>query len=250
MVGLARRAGWRLTPVPPTLHLLDSVPSTQDRLHDLAASGDPAGTAVLAAEQTEGRGRRGRHWASPRGGLWLSVLCRPVAAPALEVLSLRVALAVLRVVEVRVATVALKLKWPNDLILDDRKLGGILCEARWQGDAPAWVAVGIGLNLGNPIPVELARHAVGLAGYAPDMTPEALAPDLVAAVLAASRLDGALSPVEVASFAERDWLRGRRIREPQAGIADGINVEGLLRVRRDDGTLALVRSGTVVMGET
>jgi BirA family biotin operon repressor/biotin-[acetyl-CoA-carboxylase] ligase len=247
VAGLTGHPAGRLKPVPATLHLLDSVPSTQDRLHELAGQGVPAGTAVLAAEQTEGRGRRGRHWASPRGGLWLSVLCRPAAALATELLSLRVALAVARVIEARVATVAVRLKWPNDLMLDDRKLGGILCEARWQGDRPAWVAVGIGLNLRNPIPRELADQAVSLAGYAPEVTPENLAPDLVTAVLAAGEPDRALSPAELTSFVERDWLRGRRIREPEAGTAEGISAEGLLAVRRDDGTLALVRSGTVVL---
>jgi BirA family biotin operon repressor/biotin-[acetyl-CoA-carboxylase] ligase len=231
----------------PILHRLDSVASTQDRLHELAARGDPAGTAVLAAAQTEGRGRRGRHWASPRGGLWLSVLCRPAAAPAIEVLSLRVALSVARVVEARAPGVALELKWPNDLLLDGRKLGGILCEARWQGESPAWVAVGIGLNVANPVPEQLAEQAVALGRYAPGLTAEALAPELVTAIVDASRLERPLSASEVARFAERDWLFGRRILEPEAGIADGINADGLLRVRRDDGTLALIRSGTVAL---
>jgi BirA family biotin operon repressor/biotin-[acetyl-CoA-carboxylase] ligase len=233
----------------PLLHRLDSVGSTQDRLHGLAARGAAAGTAVLAAEQTEGRGRRGRSWRSPRGGLWLSVLCRPEAAPAIEVLSLRVALAVARVLETRVVGVTLALKWPNDLILDDRKLGGILCEARWQGESPSWVAVGIGLNLANPIPAELAGQAIGLAGYAPELTPAGLAPDIVTAVAEAGRSDQPLSPAEVAAFHQRDWLTGRALTEPEAGTAEGITVDGLLRVRRDDGSLSLVRSGTVVLRE-
>ena len=235
--------------MPPVLHRLDSVSSTQDTLHDMAAQGAQAGTAVLAAEQTEGRGRRGRQWASPRGGLWLSVLCRPETVLAIEVLSLRVALAVARVIEARVAGVTVELKWPNDLMLDDRKLGGILCEARWQGDSPAWVVVGVGLNLGNPIPPELTGRAVNLTGCAPHLTPDQIAPDLVAAVLEASRLDRALTGDEVVGFGQRDWLRGRRMREPVAGVAEGITAEGLLAVRRDDGTLGLVRSGTVVLDE-
>lgn len=234
----------------PTLHRLERVGSTQDLVHEFAGRGDPEGTAVLAAEQTAGRGRRGRPWASPRGGLWLSVLCRPRTAPAMEVLSLRVALAVARSIESHVPGITVLLKWPNDLILDHRKLGGILCEARWQGDLPAWVAIGIGLNLGNPIPAELTRQAVGLAGYAPGLTPEALAPEVVAAVLAASRIEDALSPAELTAFAERDWLCGRPISSPEAGIAQGITGEGLLRVRQGDGTAVLVRSGTVVVRET
>lgn len=235
----------------PVLHRFDSVTSTQDRLQECALRGDPPGTAVLAAEQTAGRGRRGRPWVSPRGGLWLSVLCRPATDPAAEVLSLRVALVVARVVERHAPPVALELKWPNDLVLDGRKLGGILCEAHWQADSSPWVAVGLGLNLHNPIPPELVDRAVALADYAPEVTPELLAPDVVTAVAAAGRIDCNLSPAEVAEFRERDWLLGRAISAPARGVANGITLDGLLRIRSEDGRETLVRSGEVVVrGET
>ncbi|HWA58563.1 MAG TPA: biotin--[acetyl-CoA-carboxylase] ligase [Gemmatimonadales bacterium] len=232
-----------------TLHVLDAVTSTQDRLQELALQGAPTGTAVLAAEQTAGRGRRGRTWHAPRGGLWLSVLCRPRTEAAFEVLSIRVALAAALVIERRTPHVAIEIKWPNDLMLDGRKLGGILCEAHWQGEAPAWVAVGIGINLQNPVPVELAGQAVQLASYAPDLTPAALAPDLVSAVVAASEVDRRLSPREVQDFTDRDFLAGTRLAEPARGTAEGLTADGLLRVRTGTGGLELVRSGTVVLAE-
>lgn len=231
----------------PILHQLDTVSSTQDCLQEFAARGDPAGTAVLAAEQTAGRGRRGRVWLSPRGGLWLSVLSRPRSEPAIEVLSLRVALAVARVVEAHAGNVALELKWPNDLILDGRKLGGILCEAHWQGESAAWVGVGLGLNLNNPIPPELAHQAVALSHYAPKVTPISIAPDLVNAIVGASHIDRTLSPAEVAEFGNRDWLLGREMAEPVTGSADGISREGMLRVRGPDGKHQMVRAGEVVV---
>jgi len=231
----------------PVLHQVDSVSSTQDRLQECALRGDPAGTAVLAAEQTAGRGRRGRPWVSPRGGLWLSVLCRPATDPAVEVLSLRVALGVARVVEQHARRVAVEIKWPNDLMLDGRKLGGILCEAHWQGDTAAWVAVGVGINLQNPIPPDLSTRAVALAEYAAEVTPGSLAPAVVATVLAASQIDRTLSPAEVAEFGERDWLKGRAISAPSGGVADGITAEGLLRVRGEGGQTTLVRSGEIVV---
>lgn len=230
-----------------TIYQVDSVSSTQDLLQQLAARGEPAGTAVLAGEQSAGRGRRGRVWVSPRGGLWLSVLCRPTSEPAIEVLSLRVALAVARVVESHAADLRLQLKWPNDLILADRKLGGILCEAHWQGESAAWVAVGLGINLHNPIPAELQAQAVALSELAPQLTAQSLAPDLVSAIVAASEIDRTLSNAEIAEFAERDWLIGKAIAEPVVGLADGISREGLLRVRTAEGGHRMIRAGEVVV---
>lgn len=231
----------------PGLYQVDTVSSTQDLLQQLAQRGEPAGTAVLAMEQTAGRGRRGRSWVSPRGGLWLSVLCRPTSEPAVEVLSLRVALGVLEVIEAHASGVSLRLKWPNDLMLDDRKLGGILCEAHWQGESAAWVSVGLGVNLHNPIPAELEAQAVALSQYAPQVTTQSIAPDLVAAIVRASEIDRVLSPAEVGEFGKRDWLCGKAIAEPVVGLADGITKEGLLRVRTAEGELRIVRAGEVVV---
>lgn len=230
-----------------TLYLLDSVTSTQDRIQLLAMQGAPAGTAVLAAEQTAGRGRRGRTWHAPRGGLWLSVLCRPTSEAAFEVLSLRVALAAAAVLEHHAGGIAVEVKWPNDLMLDRRKLGGILCEAHWQEEKVAWVAVGIGINLTNPVPLELENQAVTLEAHAPGLTPAALAPDLVAAIVAASETDRHLSPRELQDFTDRDYLAGLALTEPAPGTAEGITVAGLLKVRQPGGAVELVRSGTVVL---
>jgi len=229
------------------IHRFDSVPSTQDLLHQLAAEGAPAGTAVVAAEQTAGRGRRGHGWSSPRGGLWLSVLCRPADRPAVEVLSLRVALHAAAALEALVPGGRLLLKWPNDLLLGGRKLGGILCEARWHGEVPAWVAVGIGLNVANPIPPDPGSRAIGLADIIPGITPEMLVAPLTAAIAGAGEQPGLLTPGELSSFRERDWLLGRPLLEPLRGIAAGIEPDGALRVRTTEGAVMLARSGTVVL---
>ena len=107
--------------------------------------------AVSESERTCGGG-------SPPGGLWLSVLCRPPDEAAAEVMSLRAALAVAPVLEQAVPGVRLSIKWPNDLLIDGRKTGGILCEARWQGTVLGWIAVGLGLNVSNPLPEDLGEH--------------------------------------------------------------------------------------------
>jgi BirA family biotin operon repressor/biotin-[acetyl-CoA-carboxylase] ligase len=236
-------------PASPSIVRLPSTPSTMDALHVLAEAGAEAGTVVVAEVQEEGRGSRGRTWSSPRGGLWLSVLARPRAA-ALEVLSLRAGLAVAELLETLGAEGRIALKWPNDLMLDDRKCGGILCEARWQGASPAWVVIGLGLNVSNAVPPGLAETATGLASVLPALTAEALVIPMVEALRRVDAAAGTLDDGERARFARRDWLRGRALEAPVAGTADGLAADGALRVRGMDGTTMAVRSGTVALART
>lgn len=225
-------------------HYFERLSSTMDVLHQLAGEGAEAGTAVIAGEQLEGRGSRGRSWHSPPGGLWLSVLFRPTTAAGIEVTSLRVGLAVAESIEAYAGR-RIALKWPNDIMLDGRKLGGVLCEARWQGDTLGWIAVGVGINVRNRVPEELSGVAASLA----DTLPEALAEELVEPVLTALRdLDlsaGQLSPAEMTLFARRDWLHGRSVTEPVAGTVVGIHADGALLVRPAQGPDIPLRSGPV-----
>jgi BirA family transcriptional regulator, biotin operon repressor / biotin---[acetyl-CoA-carboxylase] ligase len=233
----------------PEIVRLARVGSTMDALHDLAEAGAPTGTAVVADVQESGRGSRGRSWTSPRGGLWLTVLARPVEA-TLGLLSLRVGLAVAGVVRPLVGGDALRLKWPNDLMLGDRKTGGILCEARWHGASPAWAAIGVGLNVANPPSPTLTEIATHLAAARPDLAPEQLVEPVVRAIRGVDLETTALSSSELAELGRLDWLRGRPLVAPEPGVADGVEHDGALRVRRHDGTITLLRAGTVVLAET
>ncbi len=215
-----------------------------DVIHQLASEGAAAGTAVIAGEQIEGRGSRGRGWHSPPGGLWMSVVFRPPAVEGIEAISLRVGLAVAEAIQARVPK-PLQLKWPNDLMLEDRKLGGVLCEARWQGEALAWVAVGLGMNIRNRIPDELGTGAVSLSDLIPAITVEEIADPVLAALRELDLGTGRLSPAELNRFARRDWLRGRTIREPVAGTVTGVGEDGALLVRTPSGSDVALRSGTV-----
>jgi biotin-(acetyl-CoA carboxylase) ligase len=134
-------------------------------------------------------------------------------------------------------------------MLDDRKLGGILCEARWHGEALGWIVVGIGLNVSNPIPVELATGATRLADRMPDISPEALEAPVTARLRALDAARNRLDAAEVAFLRERDWLRGRRLLAPVAGLADGIAEDGALLVRGADGAARGIRAGTVELAE-
>jgi BirA family biotin operon repressor/biotin-[acetyl-CoA-carboxylase] ligase len=230
----------------PDVVRLGAIASTMDALHELAQGGAPAGTAVVAEVQTAGRGSRGRSWASPRGGLWLSVLARPATA-GLELLSLRAGLAVAELLGRLGAGDRIGLKWPNDLMLDDRKTGGILCEARWHGAALGWVVIGLGLNVSNAPPPGLEASATRVGAALPRTTPGDLVEPVIAALRAVDAAAGPLTDDEQARFAARDWLRGRALEAPVAGAAEGLADDGALLVRRDDGTTVPLRAGTVVV---
>lgn len=221
--------------------------STQDLVHQRGEDGAPHGTAIVAAEQMEARGTRGRAWSAPVGGVWMSVLCRPAVAAGVEVLSLRVGLAVAAALEGAGTLPPIGLKWPNDLILGDRKVGGILCEARWRGQQVAWVTVGIGINVRNPIPAEVAATASRLADFDPGLDEIALAEVVAVAIAGAGTGGPALSPAELQAFARRDRLRGRRLAAPVPGIAGGVAADGALIVKADDGSVRTVRAGSVVL---
>jgi BirA family biotin operon repressor/biotin-[acetyl-CoA-carboxylase] ligase len=234
---------------------MDEVDSTQDEVHRLAASGAGHGLAVLARLQRTGRGSRGRTWWAPDGGLWLSVLWRRVAgggvdAPAgdgVALLGIRTSLACAAVIEAACPAARVHLKWPNDLLVHGLKVGGILCEARWQGSL-RWVAIGVGLNVQNPLPAETRFPAGTLAVTCPGLEVASLARALAAAL---ARLPGGdtLDEFELEAWRARDWLNGRPIREPLEGIADGITPDGHLAVlsHADGRRHAIVAADSIVL---
>jgi biotin-[acetyl-CoA-carboxylase] ligase BirA-like protein len=203
---------------------------------------------VVAEEQLEGRGTRGRSWHSPPGGLWYSILYRDAGEAGLEFLSLRIGLVVASVIESLVPGIRLGLKWPNDLMLGDRKLGGILCEARWQGASLGWVAVGIGINVVNAIPAELADSAVSLDAVAMGISIEQLVGPVTAALRALPLQVDRLNAEELGDYQGRDWLQGKVLVEPVPGIARGITLDGALRVEQADGPVVVSRAGRILLG--
>lgn len=226
------------------VHYFDRVESTQDIAHRLAAEGAVTGTAVVAVAQSAGRGSRGRAWSSGRGGLWLSVIWRPREPSGAEALSVRAALALVEALEGSGAPL-LTIKWPNDLMRGERKVGGILCEARWSGDVLGWVVAGAGVNVANEIPPELAGVACRLED-AGGLRPGDLAPAAIGALRRAGERGGALLAGEREAFARRDWLAGRVIAAPLRGTADGLAPDGALRIRGPGGEISLHRAGAVV----
>jgi BirA family transcriptional regulator, biotin operon repressor / biotin---[acetyl-CoA-carboxylase] ligase len=234
---LARR--WGI----PQCGVFRTLPSALDTIHELGAQGAPSGTVVLAEEQTAGRGRDGRTWKSPAGGLWLAILLRP-PLPEAGLVSLRAGLVVADVVDDVVGGPRAQLKWPNDVLIDNRKLAGILSEARWQGDAPQWLGLGIGINVANEVPPDLAARAIALRDIVPHVRRIDVLDRLIPALRPLTTHHAPLTDFECAAFARRDWLRGRHIRAPLAGRAAGIGPDGALLVETGAGT-TMVRDGHV-----
>lgn len=132
-------------------HLLsfDSLDSTNEEAKRLARAGGSHGAVIWAKKQSEGKGRLGRNWLSADGNLFVSVLLQPQKPLAeLSQLSFVAAVAAIEAIAPLVEKSSLKTKWPNDILLSDRKLGGILLESfRTEGSDLPWVIVGVGINI-------------------------------------------------------------------------------------------------------
>src|SRR5512135_1982562 len=139
-------------PIGAIVHRFESVPSTNDTARAMALGGAAHGTAVLAGEQTSGRGMRDRAWHSAPGlGLYVSFVLRGPedgAVPFPHLVPLAAGLAASDAV-LEAAGLETKLKWPNDILVEGKKLGGILAEGVGAGAAGGFVVVGIGLNVGH-----------------------------------------------------------------------------------------------------
>lgn len=227
----------------PHAAVFHTLTSSLDVVHDLGLRGAPHGTTVIAEEQTAGRGRDGRTWRSPSGGVWLGMLLRP-GHLALGALSVRAGLVVADAVDELLGAPSARLKWPNDVLLSDRKVAGVLCETRWQGESPEWLALGVGINVCNELPAELAQRAVALHELLPGLRRVDVLDRLVPALAAVATARPTLTEDECRAFAERDWLRGRAIHAPAAGIARGLSPDGALLVDVGANTVT-VREGHV-----
>jgi BirA family biotin operon repressor/biotin-[acetyl-CoA-carboxylase] ligase len=229
--------------------------STNRVAMELGFAGEPEGAVVMAEEQTAGRGRAGRAWHSEKGtGLYVSILLRPRLAPAQAPL-----LTMLAGISAQAAVQALtglvpELKWPNDLLLSGKKLGGILTEMHAEPSAVRFVVVGIGINANQQrFPLELAPVATSLRKESGRIT---FRLELLVRLLTQLESDYSRFLNEGPRFVvERfekvsDFAKGRRVRvdtgaESYMGITAGLSPEGLLLVSRENGPLTTVIAGDV-----
>ncbi len=241
------------------LHFLPVTGSTNADALEAARAGAPHGGVWFADEQQAGRGRGGHQWHSAAGqGLYVSVLLRlPIPAARLPLLPLSTGLAAAAAIQA-VAGLTVDLRWPNDLLLGERKAGGILVEAKSVGAVSDFAVVGIGINVhqrefdpalstpGTSLDIvsrrRVSRQAL-LAFLLKSLEHEALA---------------LLDPASVAAVPRRvrqasTWIAGRRVQVhgPQAcqGVTEGLDEHGFLLVRTADG-LVTVQTGGIRAAET
>ena len=231
------------------LELHDSLPSTNERLLQLSSTPTAGSLAVcLAGHQSAGRGRNGKNWHSPAGaGLLLSV-SRTAPKPPDGSLALALGVAIAEGLETFISD-RVELKWPNDLVAQDRKLGGILVEISTQGEAGTRVVAGLGVNIRTSeeqrerVAGEGGMPAAGLSELNLRKAPEQNA--LAAAMIMA--IAGVLQTHPVQGFGgwadgwrRRDWLAGRRIEavcgaDRHKGEAAGVDSTGALLLKDSGG---------------
>ncbi|HEX6765648.1 MAG TPA: biotin--[acetyl-CoA-carboxylase] ligase [Polyangiaceae bacterium] len=227
--------------------------STNDDALAAARSGAPHGALFVAGAQSAGRGRRGNRWLGAAGqGIAFTVLLRPsVEVSRASGLALVGGLAVRAAAEawLRAAgrSEAVLVKWPNDVLIGDRKLCGILAESQVRGTEILAVALGIGLNMGmEGLPPEIVQTATALSAYGCESEPEIRIVDILAALEPRIVQFAAGGESTVTELRRHDALLGRRVRIGlEEGIAAGINRSGSLLLQNEKGALKEVRSGHV-----
>jgi BirA family biotin operon repressor/biotin-[acetyl-CoA-carboxylase] ligase len=239
-----------------TLHVLAQTASTNDEMKRLAAHGAPEGTVVIAEQQTHGRGRHGRSFVSPPGGIYLSLLLRPhLPVQRLPQLTLLVAVAVAEAIT-EVSALPVRLKWPNDVEIYEKKIAGILIESVIQATLPTALIVGIGINVNTTLaqlPQELHARVTSLFLTAGHLFAR---PPLIVLLLAhLERLYRTFQHAGMAPIRQR-WLHysamiGQQLRftqDNQSHLATvvGLDEDGALWVRLANGTPQRIIAGEVV----
>lgn len=253
---LARLGGTKI--VGREIQVFQQTSSTNDIVEKLARDGVKEGIAVFAESQTNGRGRLGRKWLSPPGkGLWFSVLLRPDIRPQ-EATQLTIASATALFRAIRTLTgLKPEIKWPNDILINGKKVAGILTELNAELDHVKYVIIGIGVDVNHAaseFPAELRKIATSLKIETGSTVPR---PELAAAILRELDLDyariragqfGAIADEWEAACSTIGHEAVIRIGERQIrGRAESLGDDGALLLRTEHGHLERIIGGDVTL---
>lgn len=250
------------------IHYFQVTSSTNDEAIRRAKEGDPEGEIFIAEKQTSGRGRMGRNWESPEGkNLYISLLLRPrLSSSQANLLTLVAGAAIFDAVTPFAPKNSLKIKWPNDLYLNDKKMAGILTESGSSSDQKSWVVCGIGINLNTDpadFPPEVRKSATSLkVAIGKEVNRTEMAVRLIEAfeqryLRFCKTADEGTS--ELLRFVDQhSYLKGKRVQWEGGvgvrhalprlkGIAIGLSPEGYLLIKTDSGETKPVFSGDVVL---
>jgi len=240
------------------IYYYPSIGSTNDEAKKLAQNRAPHGTLVIAEEQTGGKGRLGRTWISPpREGIWLSIILRPSLEPyEAPRITMTCAVAAAKAIR-KVAGIDCRIKWPNDLLVEGKKVAGILTEMSADMDSINFVVTGIGINVNNTdFPAEIKETATSLK-LASGKNVDRL--KILTEFL--SQFEGFYRDLENGDFEKilGEWRElscnlGKRVRiigrnSELEGIALDVDSDGALLVKTDGGTVERVLSGDVSLRE-
>jgi BirA family biotin operon repressor/biotin-[acetyl-CoA-carboxylase] ligase len=232
------------------IEYFETISSTMHEAARLAAQGCPSGTAVVAEEQSAGQGRHGHSWHSEAGaGLYVTVVLHPVIPPdSLPVLTLALGLAAAETIS-RISDISPDLRWPNDVMIADRKVAGILVQL-----ADSAAIAGIGMNVNHAaFPPDIACEATSLrlAAGRPQSREDLLIV-LLPTIDSFCRMleDGGRRPILEMFVRHSSHVRGKRVRVDQPGgtlegITAGLDPSGYLILRADDGSESLILAGGV-----
>jgi BirA family biotin operon repressor/biotin-[acetyl-CoA-carboxylase] ligase len=253
---------WETRFIGKNMKFFEIIDSTNSYAKKIAAEGCENGTVIIAEKQTSGRGRMGRIWDSPdKAGIWMSVVLRPFLPPdSVQIITLGGSVAVASAIS-QVAGIVPGIKWPNDLVLDRKKVCGILTEANCEREKTNFLILGIGVNVGQRLedfPEELRDTAVSIKSYIMDKGIGKVnfkRSDLIKALLfELERIYGMIINDKIDEIIE-EWKKysitlGREVRISSmggeyTGMAVNITDDGSLLVDCSDGTTREVFSGEV-----
>jgi biotin-[acetyl-CoA-carboxylase] ligase BirA-like protein len=252
----AIRQGLNTRTIGQSVACLKVTTSTNDEAKKLAADGASEGSVVLAKIQTEGRGRLGRVWFSPEGGVWVSVILKPSPDRIVQKITLLAGLSVAKTLK-KFYGINAVLKWPNDVLVGSKKISGILTEGTFKGEAPLYVIVGIGLNANiepGSLPGKFNPEAVSIQGL---LQKEVSVTDLVRNLLRTLDED---YRVFKGSDDGRLWDEYKKLcttigsdvrvevgeGKVYEGYAEGLSSEGGLILKTEDGSNVTILSGDAI----